>query len=724
MKKLLSFLFFLLPLLLNAQLQYPGTKKENVVEDYHGTKVTDPYRWLEDDNSQETKDWVKAQNKVTFDYLAGIPQRDKIRKRLEELWNYPRYSSPNKKANYYYFFKNDGLQNQSVMYRQKGLAGKPEEFLNPNTLNKEGIAALGGTNFSKTGKYFAYTVAIAGSDWKEGFVMETATKKLLTDKIQWTKFGSFSWKGDEGFFYSGYDAPEDASKMSKQNKFDKIFYHQLGTEQKDDILIYEDKDHPLRYCGAGLTEDNRFLILNVSEGTSGSEIWFIDTKNKAQQRFELVVPGFDTESDVIDNIGGKLLLLTNYNAPNYKVVLVEPEGPKGVEEDKEPELPKKENWKTVIPEKPMALQSVNTCGGYLFASYLKDASTKVYQYTYDGKLVREIKLPGIGTASGFGGEKEDKELFYTFSSFSSPPSIYRYDIATGISTLFRKTEVKIKTDDIVTEQVFFTSKDGTKVPMFLTYKKGMIRNGQNPVLLYGYGGFNIAITPSFSISNAFFAEQGGIYVSVTLRGGSEYGEKWHQAGMLDKKQNVFDDFIGAAEYLIKEKYTNSQKLAIRGGSNGGLLVGAAMTQRPELFKVALPAVGVMDMLRFHKFTVGWGWTVEYGNADSASQFPFLYKYSPYHNLKSGVSYPATLVTTADHDDRVVPAHSFKFASRLQEYNSGNNPVLIRIETNAGHGAGKPTSKQLDETADIWSFVMYNLGMPFKEPVNTAPKKAF
>ncbi len=737
MKRLYSLFFLLLPFLLSAQLQYPATKKQEVSDGYSsGTiKVIDPYRWLEDDNSAETKDWVQAQNKVTFDYFATIPIREKVRKRLEELWNYPKYSSPNKKANYYYFFKNDGLQNQSVMYRQQGLAGNPEEFLNPNKLNKEGIAALGGTSFSKSGKYFTYSVAIAGSDWKEGFVMETATKQLLTDKIQWTKFGGFSWKGDEGFYYSGYDAPDEASKMSKQNKYNKIYYHRLGTEQKDDILIYQDTEHPLRYCNAGMTEDNRFLILNVAEGTSGSEIWFIDTKNKRQQFFELVIPGFDTESDVIDNYGDKLLVLTNYNAPNYRVVLIQPEKPnsrekegKEREEEEEgegdPEPPKKEDWKTIIPEKPMALQSVNTCGGYLFTSYLKDASTKVYQYTYDGKMVREIKLPGIGTASGFSGEKGDKELFYTFSSFSSPPSIYRYNIATGVSTLFRKTEVKIKTDDIVTDQVFFTSKDGTKVPMFLTYKKGMVRNGQNPVLIYGYGGFNIAITPSFSISNAFFVEQGGIYVSVTLRGGNEYGEKWHKAGMLENKQNVFDDFIGAAEYLIKEKYTNSQKIAIRGGSNGGLLVGAAMTQRPELFKVALPAVGVMDMLRFHKFTVGWGWTVEYGNADSASQFPYLYKYSPYHNLKPGVSYPATLVTTADHDDRVVPAHSFKFASRLQEYHSGNNPVLIRIETNAGHGAGKPTSKQIDETADIWSFVMYNLGMSFKEPGITSPKKAF
>lgn len=727
MKKMCSLFFLFLPLLLTAQIQYPVTKKIEVSAAYSSgnVKVIDHYRWLEDDNSPDTKEWVQAQNKVTFDYLATIPQRDNVRKRLTELWNYPKYSSPIKKANYYYFFKNEGLQNQSVMYRQKGLAGKPEVFLNPNKLNKEGIAALGGTSFSKTGKYMAYTIAVAGSDWKEGYIMETATKKVLPDKIQWTKFGNFSWKGDEGFFYSGYPPPDEASKMSQQNKFNMIFYHKLGTEQKNDIVIYRDNEHPLRYCYLRLTEDNRFLILNLSEGTSGSEIWFIDTKNQAQQRFEPVVRGFDTQSEVIDNKGGKLLVRTNYNAPNYRVVLVEPEGPKGLEDEEgEREPPNKDEWKTIIPEKPMALQNVSTCGGYLFASYLKDASTKVYQYTYDGKLVREIKLPGIGTASGFGGEKTDKELFYTYSSFNSPPSVYRYDIAAGVSTLFRKTEVKIKMDDIVTEQVFFTSKDGTKVPMFITYKKGMVRNGQNPVLLFGYGGFNIAVTPSFNMSNAFFVEQGGIYVSVTLRGGSEYGEKWHKAGMLENKQNVFDDFIGAAEYLIKEKYTNSQKLAIRGGSNGGLLVGAAMTQRPELFKVALPAVGVMDMLRFHKFTVGWGWTTEYGNPDSASQFPFIYKYSPYHNLKPGVSYPATLITTADHDDRVVPAHSFKFASRLQEYHSGNNPVLIRVETNAGHGAGKPTSKQIDEATDVWSFVMHNLGMPFKEPGVTSPKKAF
>ena len=713
MKKRFALLMFIAPILAAGQLQYPTTKKGETTEDYHGTKVSDPYRWLEDDNSEETKAWVQAQNKVTFDYLATLPQRDKIKKRLEELWNYPRYSSPSKKNEYYYFYKNDGLQNQAVLYRQKGLDGKPEEFLNPNTLNKEGIAALGSTSFSKSGKYFAYSVAVAGSDWQEGYIMETATRKVLTDKIRWIKFSGFSWKGDEGFYYSGYDQPDEKTKLSKQNQFHKVFYHKLGTDQSADELIYEDKEHPLRYHSAGLTEDKRFLILQISEGTSGAEIRYWDLQDPGQEKFKVLIPGFTTEPDVIDsNPEGELLVRTNDGAPNYQVVLINPKSPE------------KENWKPIIPEKEEALQGVGTAGGNMFASYLKDASTKVYQYNYSGELIREISLPGIGSAGGFGGEKEDKEFFYTFSSFSTPPSIYRYNIATGKSSLFRKTEVKLKTEDFVTEQVFFTSKDGTKVPMFLTYKKGMVKNGQNPVLIYGYGGFNIPVTPGFSTSNAFFIEQGGIYVSVTLRGGSEYGEKWHKAGMLENKQNVFDDFIGAAEHLVKEKYTNSQKIAIRGGSNGGLLVGAVMTQRPDLFKVALPAVGVLDMLRYHKFTVGWGWAVEYGNADSAKQFPYLYKYSPYHNLKQGVSYPATLVTTADHDDRVVPAHSFKFAARLQEYHTGTNPVLIRVDVNAGHGAGKPTSKQIDEATDIWSFVMHNLGMPFKEPSATVQKKGF
>jgi prolyl oligopeptidase len=694
----------------HAQLKYPETKKTVVVDDYHGTKVEDPYRWLEDDNSEMTRSWVQAENKVTLDYLATIPFRDKIKKRLELLWDYPKYSSPFEKAGYYYFFKNSGLQNQSILYRQKGLDGEPEEILNPNDGNKEGIAALGNIQLSKTGKYLAYSIALAGSDWQKILVMESATKKIINDKIEWVKFGGVNWNGDEGFYYSGYDEPDDRSKMSGQNKFHKVFYHKIGTVQTEDQLIYEDKEHPLRYHGAGLTEDGRFLVLRISEGTSGAELRYQDMKDPAQTGFKLLIAGFKTQPGVIDNRGDKLLVRTNEGAPNYKLVLIDPK------------KPGKADWKTIIPEKEEALQGVTTAGGYLFASYLKEASTKVYQYNYDGKLVREIKLPGLGTASGFSAEKEDKDFFYTYSSFNTPPAIYRYEIASGQSSLFRSTKINMNTDNFVTEQTFFTSKDGARVPIFLTHKKDIKLDGNNPVLLYGYGGFNIPVTPGFSISNAFFIEQGGIYAVVNLRGGSEYGEKWHQAGMLEKKQNVFNDFIGAAEFLIEKKYTNNQKIAIRGASNGGLLVGAAMTQRPDLFKVALPAVGVMDMLRFHKFTVGWGWTVEYGNADSASQFPFIYKYSPYHNLKPGIKYPATLVTTADHDDRVVPAHSFKFASRLQEYNAGSNPVLIRIETNAGHGAGKPTSKQIEEAADIWSFVMYNLGMKYEDSAEKVTKE--
>lgn len=685
---------------LSAQLVYPVTKKADVTDNYHGINLADPYRWLEDDNSEETKSWVTAQNKVTFDYLSKIPFRDKVKARLSEMWNYPRIGSPSKEGDWYYFSKNDGLQNQSILYRQKGLNGDPEVFLDPNKLSADGTAALGGTVFSQSSKYLAYLVAQSGSDWQEIYVMDVATKKLLTDKIKWVKFSGAGWKGDEGFYYSRYPEPDEKSKLSKQNQFHAVYYHKLRTAQSEDVLVFEDKAHPLRNVSAGLTEDNRFLILSTSEGTSGNEVWVKDLKNK-QKEFSLLVPGFKTEPSVIENAGDKLLLLTNDGAPNYKVILIDPKNPTATVQQ------------VIIPEQKEVLQSVNTGGGYLFCSYLKDASTKVYQYTMAGKLVREIKLPGIGTAGGFGGKKEDTEFFYTFSSYNSPATIYRYNIATGTSTLFRKTETKFKNEEYETKQVFFSSKDGTKVPMFLTYKKGMKLDGTNPVLLYGYGGFNIPSTPGFSISNAFWMEQGGIYAVVNLRGGNEYGEAWHKAGMLENKQNVFDDFISAAEYLIANNYTNKGKIAIRGGSNGGLLVGACMTQRPDLFKVALPAVGVMDMLRYHLFTIGWAWAVEYGRSDNAEQFKYLIKYSPLHNFKDGTAYPATLVTTADHDDRVVPAHSFKFAARMQEAHRGDNPVLIRIETKAGHGAGKPTSKQIEEAADIWSFVMYNMGMEMK-----------
>jgi len=684
-----------------AQIKYPITAKLPVTDDYFGTKVIDPYRWLEDDNSVETKAWVGQENELTQKYLSAIPFRNQVRARLEALWNYPRYGSPFKKGDWYYYYKNDGLQNQSVLYRQKGLNASPEVFFDPNTLSADGTAALGGLSFSKNGQYAAYTVSSAGSDWEEAYIMEAATGKKLDDQLHWLKFSGLAWRGDEGFYYSRYPQPDEKTKMVKQNEYHKLYYHRVGTPQSADSLVYEDQAHPLRSVTGKLTEDDRFLCLQLSEGTSGAEVRVRDLTDPRADGFTLLVPGFDKEASVIDNDGDQLLVMTNDGAPEYKLVLVDPRHPA------------KENWKTVIPERKEVLTSITRGGGYLFASYLKDASTRVYQYSYKGELIREIALPGLGTAGGFGGEKKDTEFFYTYTSFNYPPTIFHYAISTGVSTLFRKTEVSFDPDQYETHQVFFHSKDGTPVPMFLTYRKGLVLNGQNPVLLYGYGGFNIPLTPAFSISNVFFLEQGGIYAQVTLRGGSEYGEDWHKAGMLHHKQNVFNDMIGAAEYLIAAHYTSKGKMAIRGGSNGGLLVGACMTQRPDLFKVAIPQVGVMDMLRYQKFTVGWAWAVEYGSSDHKEDFDYLYHYSPYHNLQPGVSYPATLVTTADHDDRVVPAHSFKFAARLQEYNAGPNPVLIRIDSKAGHGAGKPTSKVIDEAADIWSFVMFNLGMDYK-----------
>ncbi len=701
MKLFLFFTLMSITTLSFSQIKYPDTKKVDQQDDYFGTIVKDPYRWLEDDNSAETKEWVEEENKITQDYLSKIPFREKVKSRLEEMWNYTKYGSPFKKGEYYYFYKNDGLQNQAVLYRQKGLDAKPEVFIDPNIMSKDGTAAISTPSFSKNKKYAVYLEAQAGSDWQEAHVMNVNNKSSLKDEINFIKFSGTSWKGDDGFYYSRYPVPDEKNKLTTQNQFHKVYYHQLGTPQSEDALIYEDKDHPLRTIGAGLTEDEHFLMLSKSEGTSGSELWVKDMKNTSHENdFILLVKGFDTEANFIDNDGDKLLVRTNADAPNYKVVLIDPKNPA------------KENWKIIIPERKELLEGVGTAGGKLFLTYLQDASSRVYQTDYKGHLERGIKLPGIGSAAGFGGNKDDKEIFYSYSSFNYPPAIFRYNIATGKTDLFRKSEVKINTGNYETVQSFFISKDGTKVPMFITFKKGLKLGGNNPVLLYGYGGFNIPMTPAFSISNAFFIEQGGIFVVVNLRGGNEYGEAWHKAGMLQNKQNVFDDFIGAAQFLIDKKYTNPSKLAIRGGSNGGLLVGAAMTQRPELFKVAIPQVGVMDMLRYHKFTIGWAWATEYGRSDKKEDFENLYKYSPLHNLKPGVKYPATLVTTADHDDRVVPAHSFKFAATLQSDNDGTNPTLIRIETKAGHGAGKPTSKQIEEAADIWSFVMYNLGMEF------------
>lgn len=684
-----------------AQWQYPATKKVNQTDTFFGTPVADPYRWLEDDNAADTKDWVTAQNTVTQNYLATIPFRTKVKERLSALWNYPRYNAPFKRGEYYYFYKNDGLQNQSVLYRQKGLSGEPEVFIDPNKFSVEGTVAMGNITFSKNNKYCVYLISQSGSDWQTAVMYDIEKKLPVLERLSWIKFSGVSWKGDEGFYYSRYPKPEENNALSKKNTNHKVYYHKVGRPQQEDVLVYEDNDHPQQLMSANLTEDERYLILYKTEGTSSREIWLKDMR-KSNTGFIPIIKGFNSEAGVIDNEGDKLLVRTNEAAPNYRIVVIDPANPA------------KDKWKEIVPTRTKLLQSASTVGGKLFLTYLEDAVSKVYQCSRQGKLEKEVILPGLGTASGFDGDNKDKELFYTYVSFNYPPAIFRYDITNGISTLFRKTAVKVNPEDYVSMQSFFTSKDGTKVPMFITYKKGLQLNGNNPVLLYGYGGFNIAQTPNFSVSNIFFMEQGGVYAVVNLRGGSEYGEDWHRGGMQQKKQNVFNDFIAAAEFLIDKKYTNKNKIAIRGGSNGGLLVGACMAQRPDLFKVALPAVGVMDMLRYHQFTIGWAWAVEYGRSDkSAADFKNLYGYSPLHNLKLGTAYPATMITTADHDDRVVPAHSFKFAARLQECQTGSNPTLIRIETKAGHGAGKPISKQIEEATDIWSFVMVNLGMEFK-----------
>ena len=677
---------------------YPLAAKGDVVDDYFGTKVADPYRWLEDDNSPETANWVKAQNEVTEDYLSQIPFRTQIRERLTDIWNYPRYSTPFKKGDYYYFFKNDGLQNQSILYRQKSLDGEPEIFLNPNTLSEDGTVALSGVFFSKNSRYMAYSISRAGSDWTEFFVMDTETGQNLNDHLQWVKFSGAAWKGN-GFYYSRYDEPGATGQFSRQNQFHKVFYHTIGTAQSSDKLIYEDKENPLRYVNASTTEDEEYLILTVSEGTSGNELYF-QSLAKPNSKITPLMKGFKYNSAVVDHYDGRLLVLTDKDASNYRLTSISATQPDTTQ------------WIDVIPETVELLEGVSTGGGKLFAFYLKNASAKILQFDYRGKIEKEIALPAIGTASGLDGKHDEKTLFYAFTSFTTPATIYRYDVETGRSTLFRQPDLKFNPDDYEIKQEFYTSKDQTRVPMFIVHKKGIRMDGKNPVFLYAYGGFNISMTPSFSASRILFLENGGVFALPNLRGGGEYGEEWHRAGMLEKKQNVFDDFIAAAEYLIREKYTSPLKLAINGGSNGGLLVGAVMTQRPDLFRVALPAVGVLDMLRYQKFTIGWGWAVEYGSSDNEKDFEYLYKYSPLHNIRNGVSYPATFITTADHDDRVVPAHSFKFAATLQELNKelGNNPILIRIESNAGHGAGKPLSKSIDEATDMWSFVFYQLGM--------------
>jgi prolyl oligopeptidase len=676
-------------------IAYPVSEKGDVVDDYFGTRVPDPYRWFENDQDEKVAGWVEAQNKVTFDYLAKIPFREKIRARLTEIYNYPRYSAPSRVGEYYVFSKNDGLQNQSVIYIQKGLDGEPRVFLDPNTLSPDGTTRAGLAGFSHDDRYAAYSRSEGGSDWQELRVKEVETGNELEDRIQWVKFSGAAWQGN-GFYYSGFDKPEPGRELTAQNENQKIYYHELGTPQSRDRLVYEDREHPRRYHSVDITDDEKYLFLSATEGTHGNELYFQDLTAK-KPAFAPLVKGFDFNSEVIDNLDDKFLVSTDIDAPNYRIVLVDAKNPA------------EDSWATLIPEKSEVITSASVVGGKLFVSCLKDASTRVFQHDLAGNLEKEIDLPGLGSAQGFRGKKEDQITFYTFASFTYPPTIYKYDIASGASEVFRRTEVKFNSDDFVTKQVFFPSKDETRIPMFIVHKKGLELDGRNPAYLYGYGGFNISETPNFNISNLILLENGGVYAVANLRGGGEYGEEWHKAGMLSNKQNVFDDFIAAAEYLIREKYTSPKMLAIAGASNGGLLVGACLTQRPELFGVAFPGVGVMDMLRFHKFTVGWGWVVEYGSSDNEEQFKFLYAYSPLHNIKDGVSYPATLVTTADHDDRVVPAHSFKFIATLQEKQAGKAPVLIRIDTKSGHGASS-TTKAIEQLTDKWSFMFYNMGV--------------
>ncbi|MDW8302393.1 MAG: prolyl oligopeptidase family serine peptidase [Bacteroidia bacterium] len=680
-----------------AALKYPVTEKVNQIDTYFGKTVQDEYRWLEDDKSPKVAEWVKAQNKVTFDYLQKIPYRNAIKQRLEKIFNFEKFSVPIKVGEYYFFYHNTGLQNQSVIYIQKGLSGTPEVFIDPNEIDKNGTTSVRLLSASPDNRYIAYAQSSAGSDWSEIYIMEVATKKKLPDVLKWVKFSNVAWKDNTSFFYSRYPEPEKGKELSGQNQFHSIYEHKVGDSQDKDKLIYRNNEKPLLYHSAAVTEDKKYLIMTVASGTDGFETYYKDLSNPFS-KFEALFTGFKYKSSVIDHINGKFLVRTDIDAPKYRLVLIDLKNPQ------------KERWQTIIPEKEHLLEEVTVCGGKIFAKYLENANNKVYQMDYEGKNIREVKLPALGTVDGFEGKKEDKSAFYMFTSFTYPPTIYRYDIEKNESVLHFSPKVSFNPDDYETKQIFATSKDGTKVPIFVVHKKGLVLNGNNPTLLYGYGGFNVNLTPNFSASRMILLENGGVFAMANLRGGGEFGEEWHKAGMRLNKQNVFNDFIAAAEHLIALKYTNSEKLAIAGGSNGGLLVGACMTQRPELYKVAFPAVGVMDMLRYHKFTVGWGWIPEYGCADSTEvDFKNLYAYSPLHNIKEAY-YPATLVTTADHDDRVVPAHSFKFIAKLQAHQKGENPVLIRIETDAGHGAGKSTSKIIEEEADKWAFMFYNMNI--------------
>ena len=696
MKKTITLSAIVCTLVMNAQtkITYPETKKIDHTDTYFGEKINDPYRWLEDDRSAETEAWVKAQNVVTYGYLEQIPYRNQLKTRMEQLWNYEKISAPFKEGDFTYYFKNNGLQNQSVLYR-KDKNGKEEIFLDPNTFSKDGTTSLGGINFSKDGSLVAYSISEGGSDWRKVIVLEAKSKKIIGDTLVDVKFSGISWYKNEGFYYSSYDKPV-GSELSAKTDQHKLYYHKLNTAQKTDKLIFGG-DVKRRYVGGGVSEDENYLFISAANSTSGNELYYLDL-SKPNSKIVTLIDNYENDNDILDNKGSKIYLVTNYKAPNKRIVTFDLS------------KPEKENWKDCIAETENVL-SPNTGSGYIFASYMKDAVSFIKQYDYNGKLVRDIQLPGVGTAGGFGGKEKETTLYFSFTNYVTPGTIYTFDPKTGKSSVYEKPKVDFNSSDYESKQVFYTSKDGTKVPMIITYKKGTKLNGQNPTILYGYGGFNVSLTPSFSIANAVWLENGGVYAVANLRGGGEYGKKWHDAGTQMKKQNVFDDFIAAAEYLIKEKYTSSDYLAIKGGSNGGLLVGAVMTQRPDLMKVALPAVGVLDMLRYHTFTAGAGWAYDYGTSEQSKEmFNYIKGYSPVHNVKAGTKYPATMVTTGDHDDRVVPAHSFKFAAELQDKQAGDNPVLIRIDVNAGHGAGKSVAATIQENVDIQVFTLYNMGI--------------
>ncbi|MEH1857532.1 MAG: prolyl oligopeptidase family serine peptidase [Nostoc sp.] len=682
-------------------LTYPTSYKSNQADNYHGTLVADPYRWLEDPDSEETRTWIEAQNQITFGYLSEIPAREKIKQRLTKLWDYEKYGIPFKEGDRYFYFKNDGLQNQSVFYTLKTLDDQPQVLLDPNKLSEDGTVALSGLSISEDGKLLAYGLSSSGSDWQEWKVRDVETGEDLQDHLKWIKFSGASWTHDhQGFFYSRYDEPNEKTRLEDVNYYQKLYYHQLGKPQSEDVLIYHRPDQKEWGFSGGVTEDGRYLIISIWLGTDSKNLVFSkDLTNPNAEVVELINQ-FEADYSFIDNDDSVFYFRTDLNAPRGRVIAIDTKNPAS------------KNWQEIIPQSAETLESVGILNNQFVADYLKDAHSQIKIFDLKGVFIREVELPGLGSAGGFGGKRYDTETFYSFTSFTIPGTIYRYNMVTGKSEIFRQPQVDFNPDEYETKQVFYHSKDGTRVPMFITHKKGIKLDGNNPSYLYAYGGFNASMTPGFSVSLLVWMEMGGVYAMPNIRGGGEYGEEWHQAGIKDKKQNVFDDFIGAAEWLIANKYTKTEKLAIAGGSNGGLLVGACITQRPDLFGAALPAVGVMDMLRFHKFTIGWAWTSEYGSADNPEEFPALYAYSPLHNITPNTAYPATLITTADHDDRVVPAHSFKFAAALQEAHAGDAPTLIRIETKAGHGAGKPTAKIIEEAADKWAFLVRALDVKF------------